>query len=110
MLNDVAIRRTKPRASAFEVTDTRGLSLRIHPTGRKGWVLRVVIKGTGERVRLDLGDYPGVTLAAARDAADQKRAEAKAGRDPRGEQGEMTVSAALNCWLKDAGLRSEQQM
>lgn len=57
-----------------------GLHLLVSPTGRRSWVLRVVVAG----VRKDwgLGAYPAVGLAAARDAARGVHDSIRAGEIP----------------------------
>ena len=48
-----------------------GLSLQISPTCSRSWILRVKV-GTKRR-DMGLGQYPGVTLAQAREKARQAR-------------------------------------
>jgi integrase len=111
LLSDAAIRALKPKDGHYDVNDGRGLALRIHPTGRKVWMLRATNGRTGERLRRELGEYgtgPGeLGLSSARSKADDWRARIEAGTDPTKPAGELTVKAALDAWLKDAGLRSE---
>lgn len=68
------------KAADGEHPDGRGLTLRVANGGsRKSWVLRTMVNGK-TTVR-GLGGYPGVSLAAARKAADAIRSELKAGGD-----------------------------
>lgn len=60
--------------------DGGGLYLRVGPTGSKSWIIRTVIHG--RRRELGLGSADLVTLAEARDKADQFRKVARAGGDP----------------------------
>lgn len=63
----------EPKDKRYTVADSHGLSLRIHPTGVKSWVLRISFQG---RVAdLTLGQYPEVTLKEARQRARRKRKE-----------------------------------
>jgi len=57
-----------------------GLALQVLPTGGRTWVLRVMV-GTKRR-EIGLGGYPGVTLAAAREAAREARKLIVSGVDP----------------------------
>jgi len=60
--------------------DGDGLYLRIGPTGGKSWVLRTVVHG--RRRDLGIGSVSLVTLAEARDSAQQLRKIARSGGDP----------------------------
>jgi len=57
-----------------------GLALQILPSGGKTWILRVVI--AGKRRDMGLGAYPGVSLARAREKAQDARDEIRKGVDP----------------------------
>jgi hypothetical protein len=86
--------------------------LRVHPTGRKVWMVRATSRKTGERLRRELGEYGDeegrLTLRQAREMASTWRALIEAGKDPVKPVGGLTVEAATIAWLKDAGLRSER--
>ena len=60
--------------------DGRGLMLLVHPSGRKQFVQRISIQG--KRRDLGLGAFPEVSLAEARDRADENRLIARKGLDP----------------------------
>lgn len=62
------------------VGEVPGLALQVTSTGARSWILRLVV--AGRRREMGLGDYPGVTLAAARDAAREARAQLAKGIDP----------------------------
>lgn len=67
---------------AGEYTDpgSRGLQLRVRGTART-WLYRYTWRG--QWVRLTIGRFPGVSLAAARDKAQELRRQLGAGIDPR---------------------------
>lgn len=109
-LSDVRLRGLKPQAKHYDVVDGRGLLIRVHPSGRKTWMLRAIDGRTGDRVRRELGEYPALSLASARAKAAQWRELIRQGKDPTQKVGELTVKAAMEAWLKDAGLRSEEQV
>jgi integrase len=110
-LADTSIRSLKPRAVGhYEVSDGRGLVLRVYASGRRTWMLRATDGRTGEQLRRVLGDYPAIGLAEARALADEWRTSLRKGVDPTKPSGELTVAAALEGWLKDADLRSENQI
>ena len=61
-------------------TDGRGLMLRVKPSGRKSWVLRLTLNG--KRRMIGLGAYPRVSLRDAREQAVEIRRAARRGEDP----------------------------
>lgn len=72
-LNSRMIEKLEPKSKRYVVSDSHGLSLRVHPSGVKSWVLRLSFQG---RVSdLTLGQYPEVTLKEARQKARRKRKE-----------------------------------
>lgn len=74
--------RLKPRAARYEVRDgdAPGLVLRIEPTGTKRWGFRA--REHGELKYMPLGDFPKLSLAAARIRAREVRARLDAGERP----------------------------
>ncbi|MBK1669954.1 hypothetical protein CKO28_18120 [Rhodovibrio sodomensis] len=101
-LTDSVVRNLKPLRGATdwrEVSDggCRGLRLRISPHGEKVWAVRVMVHG--RRARQQLGAYPSVSLAEARERADKYRAAAREGlmpetSDEREEAENMTFAQA----------------
>lgn len=72
-LSTRAIEKLMPKDKRYVVADSHGLSLRVHPSGIKSWVLRISFQG---RVSdLTLGQYPEVSLKEARQRARRKRKE-----------------------------------
>ena len=61
-------------------SDGKGLILHIRESGAKTWVLRIQVDG--KRRDFGLGAFDDVSLAEARDKADELRKQAKAGIDP----------------------------
>ncbi len=76
-LKDKQVENAKPGTYG----DGDGLYLRVKPTGRKSWILRV--QHMGKREDIGLGAYPLVTLAKARDKALELRRVAKDGGSAR---------------------------
>jgi integrase len=64
--------------------DGNGLNLKVEPSGAKRWVQRVTIKG--KRHNLGLGGYPVVSLAEAREMADDNQRAIRQGRNPIAEK------------------------
>lgn len=63
-LNDSKIRKLKPSAKPFKVSDSHGLYLLIKPGGSRHWYLKYRING--KESRIELGAYPAVSLSDAR--------------------------------------------
>ena len=79
-LTDLAIRRAKPEAKHYRMTDSAGLYIEIRPTGSKLWRYRYRI--AGKEGTFALGAYPEVTLSAAREARDEARKLVRQGINP----------------------------
>ncbi|MEL7290641.1 MAG: integrase arm-type DNA-binding domain-containing protein [Pseudomonadota bacterium] len=95
----------KNHAKAFVLTDGHGLGARVSAKGKVRWQYRYKIGGQNKR--MDLGDYPALSLVKARDAADQCRVWLAEGFDPKQKRSiereeklhPVTVSEALEYWL-----------
>ncbi|MHC2289982.1 tyrosine-type recombinase/integrase [Bradyrhizobium barranii] len=89
----------KPGAARREVPDAAcpGLYLIVQPSGAKSWAFRYVIAGATRK--LTLGQYPAVTLEAARADAATARGEVANGRDPAGVKAETRKAAPANTVL-----------
>lgn len=85
-LSDPEVRRLRPGSKPIEVRDglSRGLVLQVLPSGRKLWTVRYRYRGAQRR--LVLGEYPALSLAKARDAAEDARTRIRTGSDPVGER------------------------
>lgn len=105
-----AIEAAKPRQSHYDLPDVWGLTLRVHPNGRKVWMVRATNRRTGERVRREMAEFgegPGrLTLSQAHTKGAEWRGMIEAGIDPAKPHGALTVAAAVEGWLTDAGLKS----
>lgn len=84
----------------------QGLALHITKPGARSWVLRVVI--ARKRREMGLGNYPGVTLAQARDKAREARELIRQGVDPieklRAAHSAMQAAAAASLTFEQCGL------
>lgn len=69
-----------PKAKPYRVTDGNGLLLAVYPGGQKAWVLRTLVDG--KRRDMGLGGYPAISLAEAREKAQEARKRAREGKDP----------------------------
>lgn len=79
-LTDLQIQKLKKRAKKYEISDGKGLSIRVNPTGDKSWFFRYMF----ERVprMMTLGAYPGVSLADARKRHGEAMLAVQQGIDP----------------------------
>lgn len=106
-LTDTKLRNLRCRPTLYRVADTSGLCIEVTPAGSKLWRYRY--RWQGKASMLPLGDYPTVTLAAARRARDDARALLNAGTNPaearRAEKrarllsAENTFAAVAKEWL-----------
>lgn len=78
-LSAVEVRQAKPDPTGKTriLPDGAGLRLLIHPNGAKYWQFRT--SRGGKETTLQLGHYPEVDLATARDLAEEMRKKSKAG-------------------------------
>ncbi|KTB91371.1 hypothetical protein AO073_06005 [Pseudomonas syringae ICMP 11293] len=84
-----ACRAAKAGSKQYELLDSkvRGLELRVNSKGKE-WSLRYRIK-VGEKwlnKRLPLGDFPTISVASARSAAQQVKTDISRGGDPMGQR------------------------
>lgn len=63
----------KPREKRYSVAIENGLTLRVHPSGSKSWLVRV--SQNGRNVDITLGHFPDMGLAQAKQAARRKQKE-----------------------------------
>jgi integrase len=82
-LTDLQVRKLTPKKSRFEVSDGKGLAIRVTPNGVKAWVFRYQFQGIPRR--MTLGNYPGVGLAEARESHGAAMAALQRGIDPGAE-------------------------
>lgn len=78
---ETTYRTAKPKEAVYRLSDGQGLYMLIHPDGAKRWRYQYS-RPAGGRNTLSLGDYPAVTLAAARERRDEARRLLADGIDP----------------------------
>lgn len=66
----------------FTDPNTKGLMLRVTPHGAKTWAILYNRKGDGKKRRFTLGQFPRLSLADARELAEAKKVQIRAGVDP----------------------------
>jgi integrase len=119
-LTEVAVRNLKPSAERREISDhANGLFLVLQPSGRRSWAVRY--RYGGQPIKLTLGTWPALSLAAARKAAADAALELAEGRNPAkakenakaraAEARQNTVAAICAEYLKREGkkLRTADQ-
>jgi hypothetical protein len=83
-LTDIQIKSLQSRDKRYLVSDGRGLSLDVLPSGFKSWIFRYTLNSKAEKITL--APYPDMTLKAARDRRDKLAAEVVAGQSPAGDK------------------------
>jgi integrase len=106
-LTDVKIRQAKANDKPIKLTDSNGLYVEVRPTGAKLWRYRYKLDGK-ENV-FAIGEYPEISLQAARTARDTARALVRKGTHPSHarrleraqtiEAGRETYKIVCNEWL-----------
>jgi integrase len=81
LLDDVQIRRWVAKGAAIARSDGDGLTFTLSSAGTSTWVLRYRVSGV-RRKEITLGNYPDLTLAAARRLARERRVDVDQGKDP----------------------------
>lgn len=79
-LRDIQIRNAKPCEKAYKLYDGGGLFVLVHPNGSRYW--RLKYRYADKEKVLALGVYPKLTVAIARERAEEARALIKKGIDP----------------------------
>lgn len=73
MLTSKTISSLKPKKTRYQITDSKGLVIRIQTSGVKSWVLRAPQNG---RIKdITLGHWPEISLSQARAMARRKQKE-----------------------------------
>ncbi len=102
-LTDTGIRALKPRAGRYMVSDGRGLSLDILPSGKMSWLYRYYLDGKYGKVTL--GRYPDLSLKAARGRRDELAAQVASGKSPALEAKQRRAGMSTNPTVREFGER-----
>jgi integrase len=104
-LNDKLIKNLKPEAAEYMVTGNDGFYVRVLPSGIKTFWYRFTLNG--KRLKMNLGQYPEVSLAEANDRHDKAKIQVRSGVDPRHQQEPeqnldvpLTVAALAEKWAE----------
>lgn len=115
-LSDLAIRNAKPTGKPYTLPDTDNLSLAVSPKGGKCWHFRYY--WNNKQKRMSLGQYPTVSLAAARSRRDECNRLLSQGVNPRIDRkkkrhdvklaSDHTFEAIYQQWLAHRSLSLEE--
>ncbi|MGM0571886.1 MAG: integrase domain-containing protein [Pseudomonadota bacterium] len=108
-LTAARIRQAKPADKEYNLSDGGGLQLRVKPTGTRVWLFNYRKPFTGTRTNIALGQYPGTSLAAARQRRLECLALLEQDTDPKSHREEIqriqkeahsnTLKKVANDWL-----------
>ena len=82
LLTDTKIRNAKARSKEYNLSDPRGLQLRVMPTGIKKWLFNYQKPFSKKRTNIKLGIYSELSLSAARALRDEYRSLLAENIDP----------------------------
>lgn len=114
-LTDTSCRNTKPTDKIIKLTDSHGLYLEVKPNGSKLWRYRYKIGGKENLYAI--GEYPKISLAAARTERDEAKKLVKRGIHPAHQrkqdvyaqvsENENTFKALANEWKEANGKKKK---
>lgn len=99
--SDLHARNAVPRSKPYRLSFGAGLLLAVQPSGSRQWLLRFML--AGRRREMGLGQYPMVSLAAARRKAVDARRQLVEGRDP------LVMREAQRTAREEAARQAEQE-
>ncbi len=100
LLTDIQIRNWVAKGEPVARSDGDGLTFTLSSAGTAAWILRYRI-GKGRRRELTIGNYPDITLAAAREKARAARVAIDEGRDPAIEKQEEKTRVQAAWTVRD---------
>ena len=81
MLTIAEVKNAKPKSSEYLLADGRGgLYLRVRSSGHRAWIYKYTVNGSKKKINLGL--YPELSLASAREAHAQAKQQVRRGIDP----------------------------
>lgn len=108
-LTDKLVKNLKPEAAEYMVTGNDGFYVRVLPSGIRTFWYRFTLNG--KRQKMNLGQYPDVSLAEANDRHDRAKIQVRSGVDPRKpeapeiapieETENLTVTQLKEKWCSD---------
>lgn len=80
VFTDTMIKKLKPEESDYTRSEGNGFTIRVMPSGSKTWLYLYAVEG--KRRKMNLGQYPDVTLETARARFEEAKKQVKNGIDP----------------------------
>lgn len=93
MLTNTQVAQAKKSTKAYKLTDGAGLYLEVTPSGGKHWRYRFRLHG--KESLFSLGEYPSVSLSAARKRREESREPAPPTGSVRSSRNTITTT---RCW------------
>jgi integrase len=88
-LTSTEVKQSKPRPKEYNLADGNGLQLRVKPNGTKLWLFNYSRPYTKKRSNLSLGIYPNLSLAEAREKAQEFKSMLAKDIDPKEHRMEL---------------------
>lgn len=95
-LTDTQLKNAKAKEKEYNLSDGKGLQLRIKPTGNKVWLFNYFRPYINKRANLKIGNYPATTLVKAREKRDEYLSLLADNIDPQTFQAEKDLKAKQN--------------
>jgi len=91
VLSAIEVRNAKPKDKPYKLTDSKGLYLHVTPGGKKTWRYRYTI--AGKETSYVIGEYPALSLEAARKERADIREKVKTGTNLAEERRQLKQAA-----------------
>lgn len=91
MLTNATVKAARPAARPYKMGDAGGLYLYVRPSGRRTW--RMKFRFDRREKLLTFGDFPDLSLGAARELRDGAREQLRRGVDPSSAGAEVPAAA-----------------
>ena len=95
-LSATQVKQAKPKDTEYNLSDGKGLALRIKPNGSKLWIFNYSKPHTKKRSNIGIGSYPDVSLADAREHREAFRKLLAKGTDPKEHKDHEKEKALLS--------------
>ena len=95
-LSATQVKQAKPKDTEYNLSDGKGLALRIKPNGSKLWIFNYSKPHTKKRSNIGIGSYPDVSLADAREHREAFRKLLAKGIDPKEHKDHEKEKALLS--------------
>lgn len=104
-LTDIAVRNAKRKDKRYTLADGLGLHLEVWPSGRKSWFARYRLP-EGKQRTVVLGSYPGLSLAEARQKAEEVQLAGRIGEPIIGARVEAQIRLNAHTAEQDLALQA----